>query len=307
MKRTLAFIAAAALMGMLAFSGSAFAYRPGCDAPPCGGGGGGGRPTPEEGAQNLSVPGILVPGGPLGTLVCGIPSDVPDLVPPTGTPLTGYELDPTAYYWVQKVHTWQAPCFSDTGVEVFGAWGDNIEGGDANLTTGAPIRVEIVLYNRSDYLGTIPLVGENTVPTLPGYDVVKLQPSLEDRVSAWGHLAGLDSEDAWVAFPKDFAQSDWVVYDADMQIEIYSEDTGAEPVPLQAIGPEINASGKIVYGYNLRVTEAGTYTIHFIAPNVTFTGCDAGTCVADGNDAYIDIVVTAKNTGGGGGGGKPNR
>jgi len=282
----------AALFGAALFSGAVFAK---------------GRPTPEEGAQNLSVPGILV-GGPLGTLVCGTPTDVSDLVAPTGTPLTGYEVDPTAYYWVQKVHTWQAPCFSDTEVEVFGAWGDNIEGGDAKLTTGAPIRVEIVLYNRTNYTGTIPPGGTET-PTLDGYDVGKLQPSLEDRVSAWGHLASGDGSEAnpWTANPIPVQQADWVVYDAGMQIEIYSEETGAEPVPLQAIGPEINASGKIVYGYNLRVTEAGTYTIHFIAPNVTFTACDAGECEADGHDAFIDIVVTAKNTGGKGGGGKPNR
>jgi len=298
MRRTFAFTVAAALAGMLVGSVDTFAARP----PGAGGGGGGGRPTPEEGAQNLSVPGILV-GGLLEPLVCGAnPSDVPDLVPPTGTPLTGYEVDPTAYYWVQKVHTWQAPCFSDTGVEVFGAWGDNIEGGDASLTTGAPIRVEIVLYNRTDYAATIQ--GDPT-PTLDGYDVGKLQPSLEDRVSAWGHLASGDATAGWTANPILVQQADWVVYDAGMQIEIYNTDTLADAVPLQLIAPEINASGKIVYGYNLRVTEAGTYTIHFIAPNVTFTGCDAGTCEA--GEASLDIVVTAKNTGGGGGGGKPNR
>jgi hypothetical protein len=285
---------------MLVGSVDTFAARP----PGAGGGGGGGRPTPEEGAQNLSVPGILV-GGLLEPLVCGAnPSDVPDLVPPTGTPLTGYEVDPTAYYWVQKVHTWQAPCFSDTGVEVYGAWGDNIEGGDASLTTGAPIRVEIVLYNRTDYAATIQ--GDPT-PTLDGYDVGKLQPSLEDRVSAWGHLASGDATAGWTANPILVQQADWVVYDAGMQIEIYNTDTLADAVPLQLIAPEINASGKIVYGYNLRVTEAGTYTIHFNAPNVAFTGTDSPDERNDANNAYLDIVVTAKNTGGGGGGGKPNR
>jgi hypothetical protein len=74
----------------------------------------------------------------------------------------------------------------------------------------------------------------------------------------------------------------------------------------QAIAPEINATGKIVYGYNLRVTAAGTYQIHFNAPSVTITGVDAGTY--DANNAYLDIVVGGGGGGGGKkGGGKPSR
>jgi len=269
MKRTFAFTIATALAGMLVGSVDSFAAKGGIPGPPGG----------ETVAQNLSVPGILV--GQLGTLVCGTSAEAPTgLLPPTGTPLTGYELDPAAYYWVQKVHVWQAQCFHADTASVYGNWGDNLEGGDAKLTTGAPIRVEIVLTNSADFSATIPPLPDYTVSTLEGYNVVKLEPSLEDRVSAWGHLAGVDSEGAWVAFPFNFPQASWVVHDAGMQIEIFNTDTLADAVPLQAIAPEINASGKIVYGYNLRVTEAGTYTIHFIAPNVTFTGCDAGDCVA---------------------------
>ena len=64
LSRTLALAVSVVLVGMFAFSGSAFAkYRPGCEAPPCGG------PGEETAAQNLSVPAILV--GSLGTLVCG--------------------------------------------------------------------------------------------------------------------------------------------------------------------------------------------------------------------------------------------
>lgn len=94
------------------------------------GSGSGGKPV-SEAAQNLSVPAILV--GSLGTLVCG-PSDAAPsvLVPPTGTPLTGYEVP--GYYWVQKVHTWQAQCFNASAASVFGAWGDNLAG-DAKLKT----------------------------------------------------------------------------------------------------------------------------------------------------------------------------
>jgi hypothetical protein len=57
MKRIFTFTVAAALVGMLAYSGGALALKPGCEAPPCGGGGG---TTPgETGANNLSFPLIL--------------------------------------------------------------------------------------------------------------------------------------------------------------------------------------------------------------------------------------------------------
>ncbi len=108
----------AALFGAALFSGAVFAK---------------GKPVTEA-AQNLSVPAILV--GPLGTLVCGTSDLAPSaLVPPTGTPLTGYEVP--GYYWVQKVHTWQAQCFNALEASVFGAWGDNLSG-DAKLSRAAP-------------------------------------------------------------------------------------------------------------------------------------------------------------------------
>jgi hypothetical protein len=293
--------------------GTALASSAALAAPPPGKG----KP-PSEAAQNLSVPGILV--GSLGTLVCG-PSDLAPsaLVPPTGTPLTGYELD--GYYWVQKVHTWQAQCFNADTAKVFGAWGDNLAG-DAKLKASSPIRVEIVLTNQTDFSL------DETVPTLQGYMVKKLQPSTLDRLSAYGHLAGGNAVDGWTDIPANFPQivdnvtcpdsldtanpgcQAWVVHDAGMKISVQNLDTDVFVVPLQAITPEINATGKIVYGYNLRVPEAGTYRIRFnTSSTVTFTGCDAGICVPDGNDAYLDIVVGGGGGGGGGGGsgggGKP--
>jgi len=288
--KTLNLAIALALSAAMATS-AAFAARP----PGVGGGGGGGGE--ETAAQNLSVPAILV--GPLGTLSCGDSDLAPSpLVPPTGTPLTGYEVP--GYYWVQKVHTWQAQCFKAPAASVLGAWGDNLTG-DAKLSTGSPIRVELVLTNSTDFTATI------SNGTLQGYDVIKLQPSTLDRLSAYGHQAA-GPDPTWTAIPKDVGQASWVVHDAGMQISVQNLDTGAFVVPLQPIAPEINATGKIVYGYNLRVTAAGKYQIRFSStPAVTFTGCDAGTCTAGGNDAYLDIVVTAKASGGGGKkGGKPN-
>jgi hypothetical protein len=278
---------AAVLFGTTAIMGDAYAAKGGIPGPPDGG--------DETAAQNLSVPAILV--GSLGSLVCGT-SDLPsELVPPTGTPLTGYDAA-VGYYWVQKVHTWQAQCFNDSAASVFGAWGDNL-GGDAKLKVGSPIRVEIVLTNMTDFTGTIP------DGTLQGYDVIKLENTL-DRLSAYGHQAGGDETSGWIDIPQDVGQASWVVHDQGMLISVENLDTGEFVVPLQPIAPEINATGKIVYGYNLRVSAAGDYRIRFAStPAVTFTGTDIG--VFDDNNAYLDIVVTAKNTGGGGGGGKPNR
>jgi hypothetical protein len=281
-----------AVASVLAVAGSAaFAAKP-PGAGGGGGGGGGGGPPTSEAAQNLSVPAILV--GSLGTLVCGS-SDAPSpLVSPSGTPLTGYEVP--GYYWVQKVHTWQAECFNDTGASVYGNWGDNLTG-DAKLSTGSPIRVELVLTNMTDFGGA----------PMAGFTVIKLQTSLADRLSAYGHEATGDAVDGWGSTPVSFPQASWVVHDAGMQLSVQNLDTGQFVVPLGPIAPEINATGKIVYGYNLRVTAAGNYRIRFNStPLVTFTGCDAGVCVADGNDAILDIIVKAK-AGGGGGGGKPVR
>jgi hypothetical protein len=266
----------------LAAGGAAYGKGPG-------GGGGGGKP-PSEASQSLSVPAILV--GSLGTLVCGNSVTPSALVPPTGTPLTGYEVP--GYYWVQKVHTWQAQCFTDSGASVYGAWGDNLVG-DASLKAGSPIRVELVLTNTTDFSAT--------TPTMQGYTVIKLQPSQLDRLSAYGHLAGGDAVGGWTNIPVDFDDATWVVHDSGMRLSIQNLDTGAFVVPLQSIAPEINATGKIVYGYNLRVTAAGKYQIRFNStPTVIFTGVDAG--VFDANNAYLDITVGAGG-GGGGGGGRP--
>ena len=66
---------------------------------------------------------------------------------------------------------------------------------------------------------------------------------------------------------------------------------------------EINATGKIVYGYNLRVTAAGPYRITFTLPNVNFSGVRRGhLCVATRRRCRSSVVGGG---GGGGGGGKP--
>ena len=271
----------AVLLGAATFSGDAFAKgKPG------------GNPGGETAAQNLSVPVILV--GPLGTLVCGASDTAPSaLVPPTGTPLTGYEVP--GYYWVQKVHTWQAQCFNANAASVFGNWGDNLEG-DASLKVGSPIRVELVLTN----MGSSPV-------TLQGYTVIKLEPSKLDRLSAYGHNAGTPGT-GFTAFPVDFGPAEWLVHNQGITFSVQNKDTGVYAVP-PGTNPtaEINATGKVVYGYNLRVETAGNYRIQFTStPTVMFTGQDAANGgQIDANNVWIDIVVSPGGGGGGGGGHRP--
>ena len=188
------------------------------------------------------------------------------------------------------MHVWQAQCFNASEAAVFGAWGDNLEGGDANLKVGSPIRVELVLVNRTDY-GSM---------TLQGYTVIKLEPSKLDRLSAYGHQAGGEAPD-WTDIPTDFGMAQWLVHNQGITFSVLNTDTGVYAVP-PGTNPtaEINATGKVVYGYNLRVGVAGNYRIQFTStPAVTFTGSDAGG-VLDANNVYIDVVVAP-------GGGKKGR
>jgi hypothetical protein len=290
--KALALMVASAL---LAGSSAALAAKPANPGGGGGGGGGGGNPGGEEtAAQNLSVPTIMV-GGAVGGLLCGTPDAPSTLVPPTGTPQTGYEVP--GYFWVQKVHTWQAQCFNDVEAVAFGAWGDNLAG-DAKLKVGSPIRVEIVLQNLTEY---------SLLPPLQGYTVSKLEPSKLDRESAYGHSAGSpDIPPFPTDFPVDFASAAWLVHDAGITFSVLNLDTGTYAVP-PGTSPtaEINATGKVVYGYNLRVGVAGPYRIQFTSsPLVTFNGVDAGGQIDD-NNVYIDIDVVTGGGGGGKKGGKP--
>lgn len=303
LSRTLALAVSVVLAGMFAFSGNAFAAKGGIPGPPNGG--------DETAAQNLSVPTIMF-GTPPGGLECGTELEEPtELVPPKGIPVDGYTgpaenppLDPTDYYWVQKVHTWQAQCFQAGAANVWGNWGDNLEG-DAKLKVGSPIRVEIVLTNEDDY---------PKIPSLLGYTVIKLEDLL-DRESDYGHLAGVDAENGFTDIPTVFDDSTtWLVHDSGITFSVLNMNTNVYAVrPGSNPTAEINATGKVVYGYNLRVGEPGAYRIQFnTSPTVHFLGQDAvngGLIDLDDDEtngyeaAYIEIQVVS---GGGGGGGNGN-
>lgn len=284
MKRTLAFAVAASLLGMLAFSGGAVARKVCADGsyPPC-------NTEGETATNNLSVPLWVTSDGSVistpGGATCSATSTPTDLVPPTGTPINGYPIDPLAYYYVQGIHKWQAPCATwdqatNGLVPVAAAWGDNLSG-DAKLKVGSPIRVEIVLTEDSD-------------ATQLGYAVVKLDPSALDRESPYGTLATDDGTGSFSATASDFVP---LVYDSQAWLTIVGND--GTVVVDEAATAEVNATGKVVYGYNLRVPSAQTYEITYTLPNVDITASDAGIC--GGQECSLLITV---GSGGGGGGGK---
>lgn len=246
-----------------------------------------GKP-PTESINNLSVPTIMINGGFTG-VVCGAQGAPSALVYPTGAPLTGYSIDPLAYYYVQRVHKWQAQCYNDTAAIATAEWGDNLSG-DAKLKVGSPIRVELGLFDA-------------TGVTMDGFTVVKLEPEKLDRESAYGTLATPDEMGGYSATPTIFTRVR--VFDPGVTFSIQNLDSGAYVVqPGSNPTAEINATGSVVYGYNLRVSQAGQYEITFTIPSVTITGVDAGTYVSMPDEPdTVTLVITV--TSGGGGGKKP--
>lgn len=245
------------------------AYSAPGGVPGPGGPGGGG----EEGTANsLSVPAIFVPGvagAPTLNYTCGAAVDPGSVTTNTTSYFPALPVSDNlpggvvaGDYYVQGEDTWQASC----GTAAAGAitatadWGDNLSG-DAKLSTGSPIRIE---------------VGLTTTPAtaMTGYDVVKLTDEL-DRDATYGTLGVAET-------PYDEVR----VWAADAQFSI----SGPVPMALQPMSAEINSTGRVVYGYNWRTPQAGTYVISFQAPSVGVT-------------TSIQIEVTGSTGGGGGGGG----
>jgi hypothetical protein len=251
---------------------------------PGGGGGGGGGHEPGA-TNNLSVPLINI-GGSWTGVVC---TDGVDFVDPTGQAVhTGYDAAP-GYYYVQGLNTWQAECENATSASAGAYWGDNLSG-DAKLKVGIPIRVEIGLETE---------LAEGA--TMPGFVVTKLENTL-DRLSAYGTLATDDGAGGYYATVTDFNKVR--VFDNDAQWRVLDGD-GNEVSDWEAIGSEINATGKAVYGYGLRLSEMGAYTLEFKFPNVTITSVNYGSFVCEGEPVVCitSLDITVVSGGGGGGGG----
>lgn len=298
---------AAVAVGMLALVASTMGPSA-AEKPPWAGTGGG---PPHSGGSkaetpnNLSVPTIMVDGGFTG-VICGDESTPPVLYPPTGEPSTGYETNPTAYYYVQGTNTWQAQCYDATTGSAVANWGDNLIG-EASMKTGNPIRVELGLLN-----------SDGSTSTMDGYDVIKLEPSLLDRESAYGTLA-TGSTGAFSAIPTSYPSDQWRVFEGGggVTFSVQNDETEAYVVPEGTPATaEINATGKVVYGYNLRITAAGDYTITFRTTHVTITDTNGvgenedGTPIGgdfganpDGVGSFVSLPITVSPSGGGGGGG----
>jgi hypothetical protein len=273
----------------------------------------GNKPTSEV-SNSLSVPAIMAGAGSKFAINCPT-GDFSILTEPTKDPVEypeacapggeegGMVCVDEGFYYVQRVAAWQAPCLTDDpGLDVNGKWGDNLAGGSASLKVGSPIRVEFLLLDAS-----------GTAAGQQGYFVIKLEPSELDRESDYGHLADGSVDTGFE--PIEYTVGDLlpdggtfpaIVFDPSATLRIERLDNGvpvSPPVYSGTASGEINATGKIVYGYNLRVQVAGTYRITYTFPRVTFTGlCNAGSCA--GSEAVLEIMV-AGGGGGGGGGGKP--
>jgi len=262
----------------------------------------GNKPTSEV-SNSLSVPAIMAGAG--STFAINCPADAfSSLLPPDkGTVPYPAECAPSqdgglicvaaGDYYVQRDAVWQAPCMTGgTGLSVMGKWGDNLAGGSASLKVGSPIRVEFLLLDAS-----------GTSSGQKGYLVIKLEPSELDRDSDYGHLATGPATDGSAAIEYDVgAAFPAIVFDptAKLKIERIVDGVPVNPAVYNGVASgEINATGKIVYGYNLKVQLAGTYRITYTFPRVTFAAnCTAGSCA--GSEAVLEIMIA-----GGGGGGKP--
>ncbi|HET9016896.1 MAG TPA: hypothetical protein VFN57_14945 [Thermomicrobiaceae bacterium] len=256
-------------------------------------------PPATEATNNLSVPTVMYGVGSFSP-TCGTLATPSALSAPTGTP-TEYPVDSGDYYYLQGTSTWQAQCFTDTTDQIGASvdWGDNLEG--TALKAGTPIRVEVGLLDPTltDTLGAAV-----TVPDMQGYNVLKLNEALSDKDSPYGTLATQASDGTWSA--TDILNTTNGVgaraYDPDATFSLYNTTTSTYVVaPGTAFTAEINATGKIVYGYNWGIgghgvkslPTAGVYVLTFSTPHIHLTVTN-GTVSAGGHTASLEFTVAPK-------------
>ncbi len=206
------------------------------------------------------------------------------------------------YYYVQGVHTWQAQCINAAAGTITAAvdWGDNLEG--TALKSGTPIRVEVGLTDATAIDDRLP---RDQAAAEPVRQAVGLRHGSRRSSTGGGH------PDYLPVYVYDDQRGDRVeeevtdyvrVYDIGARFSLYNKTTGTYVVePNTVMTAEINATGKVVYGYNWGTSgkgvkvlpTAGDYILTFYAPNVTLAGA------ADGHTLTLDFTVAAKNNGGG--------
>lgn len=218
------------------------------------------RAAEDETGNNLSVPAVFVPSVGVGSPTCTGGDDT--------VSAAGYqeEFGGTLYY-IQGEATWQADCETASDATVRLEWGDNLT--NAPLKAGTPIRVEVGLLAAGDY-------------SMTGFTVIKLTNE-PDRLATYGTI-GTEID----PYPE------VRVWNQGATLRIERSDGAV--VYSGSYTAEINATGRVVYGYNWKKPTLGTYTITFHAPTVTITGKDAGTIV---DDHTVELTVTVKAKGGG--------
>jgi uncharacterized protein YjdB len=235
------------------------------------------RPTVDEGlGNNLSVPVVFSEGLGLAGLpvtVGGAPSYVNTGLRPTSAEqvlvgalpffYVGNRPDQGSFYLQKTLNTWQAEWRDGTATGLQHAsatWGDNIV--SRSFKTSAPIRVEVSL-------------NDLTSGALAGYNMHVISGSGSTEVQ------GTDGSTASMT-PTIFSVVPHLVVS---KLDTSGGNTVGDPVVdkrvIDAIGAEegpgrfgaeVNVSGKVVYGYNLRVTEAGWYRVAFILDNSASNG-----------------------------------
>lgn len=232
-------------------------------------GGGGGEETTVT--NNLSVPAVFI-----GT-VAGFGLTNPALQAPTGNPTYVSTISPAGYYYIQGQNKWQAAYELKSSDTATAKWGDNLTG-SASLRAGHPIRVEMALTSTD-------------VTSLQGYTVVKLNSSLADRLSPYGTAAtaNTDGTTGYHATPVAMPARVWV-NGAELTI------IGPSSTSTYALPGEINATGAVVFGYNWRPSEPGSYQLQFHVPEGSVTFSNPA-------DTVTNVTVTSGAGGGSGGGG----
>lgn len=174
----------------------------------------------EEEAKNLSTPVVLADGAALALAAVTVPG------PPVG------QTDPvyTDYYTVRAGAVWGADRIAATDpVAADAKWGDNLMYHQFAGRRSQPIRVEMNLFADDPA----------AFPGMYGYPMVSLGGSHRDEI--FGTLGVAEATSP-------------MVYTPDATLAIYKMDATGQynltVVAPRAMTAEVNASGKVIYGFN---------------------------------------------------------
>jgi hypothetical protein len=268
-------------------------------------------------------------------------ADCENVAPDTGTYQCYFGQRAEGNVWVADALTATTPLAVD-----YIDWGDNLESKD--WTTGSPVRVETGLYQELDD----PLDDAGLTGLLTGYNMTHMFGQGPDemwatdtmtydssRTLVYTAAARLTIQPLSLACQNtavwDATGHGWMVPDPDTG-EPTATFCGSEPVFDDSVygvtqegpggyTPEINISGKIIYGYNWTVRIAGEYRLTFSIdpayPGRPLASFDDGTAIlepvegeatvteeeAGGNVArihpdddltFIDVTITGRSSGG---------